>query len=164
VVVVSAAGSWPVAELDPVARLRALAASLPWVSFDEAVIAAPFARVWSYIDDMERGVPQFEGNVRRIEILAREGDRLALRSYGPGGFPMALDAVLRPGWCVMRGAFGEIGMAAAPVGPAATRFAHFEGSRWLGRPARPLFRYFVRRDLRRLAALAIRDGKGPSPS
>ena len=143
----SATPVWPAVELDPVARLRALAASMPWVSFGEAVIAAPFERVWSYIDDMERGVPQFEGNVRRIEILARDGDRLALRSFAPGGFAMKLDAVLRPGWCVMRGAFGEIGMAAAPAGAGATRFAHFEGSRWLGRPARPLFRYFVHRDL-----------------
>ena len=152
----SAAPRWPTVELDPVARLRALAASMPWVSFDEAVIEAPFARVWSYIDDLERGVPQFEGNVRRIEILARDGDRLELRSFAPGGFAMKLDAVLRPGWCVMRGAFGEIGMAAAPAGPGATRFAHFEGSRWLGRAPRPLFGYFVRRDLRRLAALAER--------
>jgi hypothetical protein len=126
---------------------------MPWVSFDEAVIEAPFERVWSYIADMERGVPQFERNVRRIEILRREGERLELRSFAPGGFPMQLEAVLRPGWCVMRGALGEIGMAAAPVGANATRFAHFEGSRRLGRAARPLFAYFVRRDLRRLAAL-----------
>ena len=150
----SAAASWPAAGLDPVARLRALAASMPWVSLEEIVIAAPFERVWSYIEDMERGVPQFEGNVRRIEILSREGDRLRLRSTDPLGFRMRLDAVLRPGWCVMRGALGELGMAAAPVGPAATRFAHFEGSRRLGRLARPLFRRFVRRDLARLAALA----------
>lgn len=160
----SAATAWPAVELDPVARLRALAASMPWVSLEEAVIAAPFARVWSYIDDMERGVPQFEGNVRRIEILARDGERLRLRSFAPGGFPMQLDAVLRPGWCVMRGAFGEIGMAAAPAGPGATRFAHFEGSRWLGRAARPLFRHFVQRDLARLAALATSDEEGTSPS
>ena len=160
----SAAVRWPAVELDPVARLRALAASLPWVSLEEAVIEAPFARVWSYIDDMERGVPQFEGNVRRIEILSREGERLALRSFGPGGFAMEVEAVLRPGWCVMRGRLGEIGMAAAPVGPSATRFAHFEGSRWLGRMAKPLFRHFVRRDLVRLAALATSDGKGTSPS
>jgi hypothetical protein len=162
--VVSAAPVWPAVELDPVARLRALASSMPWVSLEEAVIAAPFARVWSFIDDMERGVPQFERNVRRIEILSRDGDRLALRSFGPGGLSMRLDAVLRPGWCVMRGALGELGMAAAPAGPGATRFAHFEGSRRLGRVARPLFRYFVRRDLARLAALATSDGKGTSPS
>lgn len=148
------ARAWPGVEIDPVTRLRALAAALPWVSLEERVIEAPFARVWSYIEDLERGVPQFEGNVRRIEILARDGERLALRSFAPGGLAMHLDAVLRPGWCVMRGAFGEIGMAATPVGAGATRFAHFEGSRRLGRIARPLFRYFVRRDLARLAALA----------
>jgi hypothetical protein len=154
VVVVSAASPWPSAELDPVQRLRALAAAMPWVSLEECVIEAPFTRVWSYIEDLERGVPQFEGNVRRIEILARDGERLALRSFAPGGLALRLDAVLRPGWCVMRGAFGEIGMAATPFGHAATRFAHFEGSRWLGRVARPLFRRFVQRDLARLAALA----------
>ncbi len=160
----SATVSWPSVELDPVLRLRALAAAMPWVSLEECVIEAPFGRVWSYIEDMERGVPQFEGNVRRIEILSRDGEWLALRSFAPGGFAMTLDAVLRPGWCVMRGAFGEIGMAAAPVGPAATRFAHFEGSRRLGRLARPLFRRFVQRDLARLAALATSDRKGTSPS
>ena len=149
----SAAG-WPHVELDPVTRLRALAASLPWVSFDECVIEAPFERVWWYIQEMERGVPQFEGNVRRIEILAREGERLELVSTGPLGLRQRIRAVLRPGWCVMRSRHGEIGMAATPVGPGATRFAHFEGSRTLGRVARPLFGYFVRRDLRRLAAVA----------
>jgi len=164
VVVVSADARWPVVDLDPVARLHALAASMPWVSLGECVIEAPFARVWSYIADLPRGVPQFEGNVRRIEILARAGERLTLRSVAPGGFAMQLEAVLRPGWCIMRGAFGEIGMAATPLGPHATRFAHFEGSRWLGRLARPLFRRFVQRDLLRLTALATSDGEGTSPS
>jgi hypothetical protein len=155
-VVVVSALQWPTVEVDPVTRLYALAGAMPWVSLEECVIEAPFARVWSYIEDLERGVPQFEGNVRRIEILSRDGERLALRSFAPGGLAMRLDAVLRPGWCIMRGAFGEIGMAATPLGPSATRFAHFEGSRWLGRLARPLFRHFVRRDLARLAALATR--------
>jgi hypothetical protein len=157
-VVLVSTPAWPAIEVDPVARLRALAAALPWVSYEEAVIDAPFARVWSYIEDLERGVPRFEGNVRRIEILARDGERLALRSWSRGGLSMRLDAVLRPGWCVMRGALGEIGMAAAPAGAAATRFAHFEGSRRLGRIARPIFRRFVRRDLARLAELATAEG------
>jgi hypothetical protein len=161
VVLVSVA--WPALELDPVARLRALAAAMPWVSLEERVIAAPFARVWSYIEDLEHGVPQFEGNVRRIEILSREGERLVLRSTSPGGLSLRLDAVLRPGWCVMRGALGEIGMAAAALDASTTRFAHFEGSRRLGRIARPLFRRYVRRDLARLAALATSEGEGPSP-
>ena len=145
---------WPFADVDPVSRLHALAAAMPWLSIEERMIEAPFARVWSYIADLERGVPQFEGNVRKIEILTRDGERLRLRSSGPAGLVLRLDAVLRPGWCVMRGALVEIGMAATPVGASATRFAHFEGSRRLGRIGRPLFRYFVRRDLARLAALA----------
>jgi hypothetical protein len=45
-------------------------------------------------------------------------------------------------------------MAARAEGAGRTRFAHFEGSRWLGRAARPLFRRFVRRDLANLARLA----------
>jgi hypothetical protein len=170
VLVVSGAPVWPAAELDPVARLRALAASMPWVGFEEAVIAAPFARVWSYIDDMERGVPQFEGNVRRLEIVRREGERLWLLSESPLGVTLSMQAVLRSGWCVMGTGSGsvQIGMAARAEAPGCTRFAHFEGSRWLGRLARPLFRAFVRRDLASLARLAeagaASHGKGPSPS
>jgi len=77
-VVVVSAQQWPAVEIDPVTRLYALAAAMPWVSLEECVIEAPFARVWSYIEDLPRGVPQFEGNVRRIEILSRDGERLAL--------------------------------------------------------------------------------------
>jgi hypothetical protein len=150
--------SWPQVELDPVARLRALAAALPHVSLEERVIEAPFERVWSYIEDMERGVPQFEGNVRRIRIVRREGEQLWLASEGPLGATLHMQAVLRPGWCVMGSASGsvQIGMAARAEGPGRTRFAHFEGSRWLGRLARPLFRRFVRRDLASLARLTER--------
>ena len=148
--------SWPQVGLDPVARLRALAAALPHVSLEERVIEAPFARVWSYIEDLERGVPQFEGNVRRVRILRREGERLWLESDGPLGSTLRMRAVLRPGWCVMGTGNGsvQIGMAARVEGPGRTRFAHFEGSRWLGRLARPLFRCFVRRDLASLTRLA----------
>jgi hypothetical protein len=53
----------------------------------------------------------------------------------------------------MRSRLGDIGMAATPLGEGVTRFAHFEGSRWLGRAARPLCPRFVRQDLARLAAL-----------
>jgi hypothetical protein len=146
--------SWPTANLDPVTRLRVLATALPHVSFEERVIEAPFERTWAYIDDLEGGVPQFEGNVKRIEVLRRDGERVECISHGPLGFTQHIHAVLRPGWCVMRSRLGDIGMAATPLGEGVTRFAHFEGSRWLGRAARPLFRRFVRQDLARLAALA----------
>jgi hypothetical protein len=126
------------------------------VSLEERVIEAPFERVWSYIEDMERGVPQFEGNVRRLQIVRREGELLWLESEGALGLTLRMQAVLRPGWCVMGTGSGsvQIGMAARAEGPGRTRFAHFEGSRWLGRLARPLFRRFVRRDLATLARLA----------
>jgi len=146
--------SWPHVELDAVTRLRALAAALPHVSLEERVIEAPFERTWRYIDDLEGGVPQFEGNVYRIDVLRREGEHVECVSHGPLGISQRITAVMRPGWCVMRSNLGEIGMAAVALGPGRTRFAHFEGSRWLGRVARPLFRRFVRRDLERLAALA----------
>lgn len=145
--------SWPSANLDAVARLRVLAAALPHVSCEERVIEAPFERIWAYIDDLEGGVPRFEGNVNRIEVLRRDGERVECISHGPLGITQHIHAVLRPGWCVMRSRFGDIGMAAVPQGEGATRFAHFEGSRWLGRAARPLFRHFVRQDLTRLAHL-----------
>ncbi len=148
--------SWPEVELDPVVRLRALAAALPHAALEEAVIEAPFARVWSFVDDLERGVPQFEGNVKRLHVLRREGERLWLASEAPLGLSFRLEAVLRPGWCVMHTASGsvQIGMAARAEGAGRTRFAHFEGSRWLGRAAGLLFRGFVRRDLAKLARLA----------
>ncbi len=146
--------SWPSVELDAVARLRVLAGALPHVSLEERVIAAPFERVWAYIDDLEGGVPQFEGNVRGVEVLRREGEHVECITRHPLGISQRIHAVLRPGWCVMRSGLGEIGMAAVPLGEGATRFAHFEGSRWLGRAARPVFRRFVLRDLARLARLA----------
>ena len=101
-------------------------------------------------------MPQFEGNVQRLRVLRREGERLWLESRSPLGLTLHMQAVLRPGWCVMHTASGsaQIAMAARAEGPERTRFAHFEGSRWLGRAARPLFRRFVRRDLANLARLA----------
>jgi hypothetical protein len=140
-------------ELDAVARLRILAAALPHVSCEERVIQAPFERIWTLVEDLEGGVPQFEGNVNRIEILSRDGERVECVSHGPLGSSLHVHAILRPGWCVMRSRLADIGMAAIPLGDGATRFAHFEGSRWLGRAGRPLFRRFVHQDLARLARL-----------
>jgi hypothetical protein len=53
----------------------------------------------------------------------------------------------------MRSRLADIGMAAAPEGEGRTRFAHYEGSRWLGRPGRRWFARLIRRDLANLARL-----------
>ena len=145
---------WPQVELDPVARLRALAAGLPHVALVECVLDASPERVWSIVGDLERGVPRFEDGVRSAVITARAGERLGVVTRGALGLPMRFDAVLRPGWCVMHSRLADIGMAvAAQDGGRRTRFAHFEGSRWLGRLGRGWFRRRVERDFERLRHL-----------
>lgn len=144
--------AWPVARVDDVARLRALAAALPHVHLAEAVILATFEQVWAVAGDLEGGVPRFERAVRSLEITGRDGGQLRVTSRSPLGTRMRFRAVLRSGWCVMHSRWADIGMAAAPEGDGSrTRFAHFEGSRVLGRLARPLFARNVRGDLERLA-------------
>ena len=145
---------WPRVELDPVARLRALAAGLPHVALVECVLDAPVARVWSIVGDLEHGVPRFEDGVRSARIVARTGERLEVVTQNALGVPMRFRAVLRPGWCVMHSQLADIGMAVAPEdGGERTRFAHFEGSRWLGRAGRRYVRRRVLRDCERLRAL-----------
>ena len=145
---------WPALEVDPVARLRALAASLPHVFLDECEFDAPFERAWSVIADLEGAVPRYESGVRSAEILNTTGERLELRTVGPFGASVRFDVVLRSGWCIMRSRFADVGMAAVPTADGrCTRFAHFEGSRLLGRAGRPLFRRRIRGDFARLARL-----------
>ncbi len=144
---------WPSAALDNVARLRALAAALPHVAFVERTIDAPFDVVWGILGDLEGGVPRFDHYVRSIRIIAREGERLTLRSKGALGMPATFVAIYRPGWCVMRSRIGEVGMAASPDGAARTRIGHFEGSRWLGRIGRRHFARTMRSELEVLARL-----------
>ncbi len=149
--------AWPAVEIDPVVRLRALAAGLPHVALVECVLDAPPARVWSIVSDLEHGVPRFEAGVRSAEIIARDGDRLEVVTRGTFGLPMRFRAVLRPGWCVMHARLADIGMAVAPEDHGRrTRFAHFEGSRWLGRLGRPLFRRRVQGDFEKLRRLLAR--------
>ena len=145
---------WPVADLDPVQRLRALAAGLPHVAIEEAVIAAPVERVWGFWGDLERSTPLVELGVKELRIVGREGDLLELAVRGALGLEMTMHAELRFGWCVMQSRNTQIGMAAAPEGDGTrTRLAHFEGSALLGRLARPYFRWNIRGDLRRIARL-----------
>jgi hypothetical protein len=146
--------AWPSAEIDPVMRLRALAAGLSHVALVECVLDAAPEDVWSIVGDLEHGVPRFERGVRSAAISARDGEGLELVTRGALGFPMHFRAVLRPGWCVMHSRLADIGMAVAPLDEGRrTHFAHFEGSRWLGRPGRIYFRRRVLGDFERLRRL-----------
>lgn len=146
--------AWPAAQLDPVERMRALAAGLSYAAEDETVFDVDFDRVWSFISDFEGNTKRFEGAVSRARILDHTEDRIRLQAKGPIGGPwIDFSVVLRPGWCLMKSRFGDVGMAARPESEGRTRFFHFEGSRLLGRIVRPVFAWNIRQDFRRLRAL-----------
>lgn len=142
--------SWPVAELDPVRRLRALTAALPGAVVVEQVIPAPFTAVWAIAGDLEREVPR-AWHVRSLRITHRDGERLEASVVGLAGMRDRFVGVLRPGWCWLQGRVLYIGMAATPV-PGGTRFALAAGLRLPGAGAlRPLVRRGIAVSLRRLA-------------
>lgn len=142
--------AWPSVTLDPVDRMRALAAGLPHVASNETLFDVPYETFWSFIADLEQNTPRFEAAVRRLDIVHREGDSMRIESQTPVGFRLRFDVVLRPGFCLMRSKTGDIGMAARPEPHDRTRFFHFEGSRGLGRLLRPYFAWNIRQDFRKL--------------
>lgn len=148
----AAPNTWPEVELDPVARLRVLAAALPHVCLVESVLDAPFEAVWAVAGDLE-GAPSFETLVGEVRILERNGPELQIASrVGPARF--RLGARLEEGFCLMHGNGLDVGMAARPEGGGRTRFAHYEGIRSLGRLAHPWLRWTLPRELRTIEKLA----------
>ncbi|MEU0569112.1 hypothetical protein ABZ297_27560 [Nonomuraea sp. NPDC005983] len=146
--------TWPVAELDNVARLRILAAAQPSALFAEEVVDAPFDAVWAVAADLERELPVLLPDVRSMRITAADGERLEGHARGYGGVRARFDIVLRPGWCVMQSRFLLGGMAAVPDG-GRTRFAflggfRFPGMRLLAPAVEPLVRGYGPLVIRRL--------------
>jgi len=76
---------WPTSELDPVRRMRILAAALPRAAFRERVLDAAFADVWGIAGDLVRGTPQWKKDVTGLAIVGQEGELLdvVIRSYVP---------------------------------------------------------------------------------
>jgi hypothetical protein len=145
-------GAWPMARLDPIAKLRVLEASLPGAAMGERVIDAPFDDVWGYVSDLENSVPQFDRGVSRVRIVRAAGEHLRIHTWAAGvPIPLAFDVTLRPGsmWMVSSPRLYVVGMAAVPDGRR-TRLAHLEGA--VGRAVRPvrsLARWKVRRHVAR---------------
>jgi hypothetical protein len=156
---------WPQATLDPLARLGLVEAAMPGSAATEAVIDAPFDRVWGYVADLERSVPEFDRLVRRIRIRSRRpaddnddggAETLDMQAWQVGvPAPMRFDVRLEPGLCLMRG-WGRlyfVGMAARPEGDDRTRFRHVEGVPLPGaRLLRPVFRRTTAGDMAGLIA------------
>ena len=144
-------------EMEPIARLHVLKELLPGACVVERVIDAPFAQTWDYVADLAATLPLWEPVVRRAEVALHEDDRAQVTTWGWTGRPTQFDAVIRPGWCLMQSRRSVIVMAAQPRGDA-TLFGHLEalrlpGSRWFGR----LTALKMRRELDRLAELAVQN-------
>ncbi|HEY4460178.1 MAG TPA: hypothetical protein VGN81_38070 [Pseudonocardiaceae bacterium] len=149
--------NWPVADLDPVRRLRVLAATVPGGAIvAEEVLDAPFDRVWAVAADLEHEFPRLVRNVRSMRIVSADGERLVAEAAGYFGLRDRFDIVLTPGWCVMQSSRAVGAMAAVAEGEQ-TRFAFFgglrvPGSRLLARIGTPLGAGVVRRLRERVAA------------
>lgn len=136
---------WPVAELDPVRRMRVIAAATPGAAYAEKLIPAPFSAVWEAASDLERALPRMVTDLRSFEITGALGERMTASARGRLGQRARFDVVLRPGWCVMQSRFLIGGMAAVPEGDV-TRFAFLGGVRLPGmRLLDPVLRPAVRR-------------------
>jgi hypothetical protein len=141
--------TWPVATLDPVRRLRVMAAALPGTALVERVLDAPYDDVVAMWDDLETSVPDLDPAVRSVRVLSRDGDRLRIEARQVlVPVPVRFDVELLPGWCWMQSRTYLVGMAAVPVDEGRTHYAHLEGAPWrIGRLARPLIRRLVRLDV-----------------
>jgi hypothetical protein len=155
-------------ELDPIRRLRAMAAAIPGAAVAEGVLDAPFDAVWAAATDFEH-VGGIEILIKEAHIRSRRpdsgtgGERLEVeykpRLFGPRD---VIEVDLRPGWCWMQSPLAVAAMAAVPEGER-TRFAHLEAVRL---PGRRLFRPLVAakmalaRELRRFERQAQERARG----
>jgi hypothetical protein len=114
--------------IDPIDRLAVLAAALPGAAVGQRRIAAPFDAVWQVIADLEHATPRFEPGVAEVRVIERHGESLRLLVRDTAGREDAMDARMRPGWCVMQSATVVIAFAARGLG-GETLLAHLEHRR-----------------------------------
>lgn len=147
-------------ELDPVARLRIMAAAVPGARVVEAVLPAPLEAVWAVMSDLEGEFGRFQPDMRTVRVLRTTGDRVEALARSKYGLRAHFRGVLRPGWCWLQSRFLIIGMAAAPAPDGATRVALTGGVRVPGRAA--IVPVGAERELRQaMARLAERVGGAP---
>jgi hypothetical protein len=150
--------------IDPVDRLTILAAALPGAAVAMRRIAASFDAVWQVIADLEHATPRYEPGVARVRVTERHGEFLRLLVQDTAGREDAMEARLRPGWCVMQSGTIVIAFAARPQG-SQTLLAHLEHRRPQTSPSRQnqphdrgAARAKIDHELRVIETLAIRAG------
>ena len=152
---------WPVASLGPIARARALAASIPSAAWAEDVLDAPYDVAWPWVADLETSVPRFDTQVRALRVLerhAQDGAETLRITASTLGVHIPFSVRLEDGFCLMqaRARLYLVLMAAEPHdGGARTRFFHLEA---VPLPGTRVLRGYVQRvvvaDLRNLMRLA----------
>jgi hypothetical protein len=115
-------------EIDPIDRLAILAAALPGAAVRQRRIAAPFDAVWQVIADLENALPRYEPGVAQVRVIEQHGELLRVLVQDDAGREDAMDARLRPGWCLMQSATVVVAFAARRVG-SETLLAHLEHRR-----------------------------------
>ncbi|MDV5147600.1 hypothetical protein R1T08_26370 [Streptomyces sp. SBC-4] len=101
-------------EIDPVERLRIMAAGVRGARIAEEVLPVPFEEVWAVMADLEGEFGRFQPDMRRVRVLRVAGDRVEALALSKYGFRAHLRGFVRPGWCWLQSRFLIIGMAAAP--------------------------------------------------
>ena len=99
-------------DIDPIDRLSILAAALPGAAVGQRRIAAPFDAVWRVIADLENALPRYEPDVAHVRVVERRGEFVRLWVRDTTGHEDAMEARLRPGWCLMQSASIVVGFAA----------------------------------------------------
>ncbi|GAB3958317.1 hypothetical protein GCM10029978_002990 [Actinoallomurus acanthiterrae] len=115
-------------DIDPIDRLAVLAAALPGAAVRQRRIAAPFDTVWQVIADLEHALPRYEPGVAHVRVIEQRGEFLRLLVQDTDGREDAMDARLRPGWCLMQSATVVVAFAARRLG-GETLLAHLEHRR-----------------------------------
>jgi hypothetical protein len=119
---------WPIADLDPVRKLRVMAAAIPGTDLSEWTIDAPPELVWQVASNLQVEMPRLVRDFRSVTVTPGAGERLVMHARGYLGQRARFDVELSPGWCWMQSRFLLCGMAAAPD-PGGTRFGFLGGLR-----------------------------------
>ncbi|MFI0451529.1 hypothetical protein [Actinomadura sp. 6N118] len=123
-------------DIDPIDRLAVLAAALPGAAVGQRRIAADFDAVWQVIADLEHALPRYEPGVAHVRVIEQRGEFLRLLVQDTSGREDAMDARLRPGWCLMQSATVVVAFAGRRLG-SETLLAHLEHRRVQNPPASP---------------------------
>lgn len=148
--------TWPDVGLDPVTRLRAIAARYPSAAIRETVLDVRPDDAWSWVTDFEHAVPLFDSQLSRVKVTRRDGDDVKMLVWAQHvPVPLPITARVDPGFCLMRGRARTylVVMAAVPADDESgrTRFVHCEAipRRGLAR-VQPIIQRIVDADVRRL--------------